>query len=1070
MVRLDALRPLHALRRAPLRAPARARGVLLPLAVHRRRPVPRARDLRRARLPAGARRRLVRRRRDRTRWSRRWRAPLDVRCGEAVEAIEHAGGRVTGVRLAGGERIAADVVVSNADVLRTHELRRPPAAAPAAARDDVLLPALPRHGPAVRAAAAPHAARRRRLPRVHPRASPAGASCRARSPPTCTRPRAPSRRWRAPGGDSLAVLLPVPNLRAGIDWDRDGDRLRDALLADLETSFGLDRARATPCVVEHRMTPLDFARELGAVWGNAFAVEPTLHQSAYFRQPNRDRRLAGLYLVGGGTHPGRRRARRAARRRGHGRPRRARPRARRRGAPAVSAGVRRAVAAARPRRSAAPRRSRARRARRRNRVARTFALACRLLPRDAARGRLPALPRLPHARRPRRRAAGPRPRRASRRSRRGRRARPGERTREVAVLDDARRRATAPARRARRLLRGHALGPRAARAFAHRGRARRLLLPRGRDGRDRDGRGAGHARRRARARPAAAALGMAMQRTNILRDIDEDARRGPRLPRPRDVDRFGAPAPGARDGAAARPDRARRRALRRGPRRRRRCCATGARRCAPPAWMYREILRQIERDGYGARAGRAIVRRRRKLWVAARRGVGLGAVTSRPDAGSRVASAGCADAAADVVRAPPARRAGSACCSRSSWRRGRAGALLRRGGAPPAAERRRPRRAAARRRRPELPRRRPRAPARPPRRRLLRRAAGRRARRARHRHARRRRAPARARRPGRTSARGAPCCPALELLAVIANADAGEDGMYRTRQPDAVIRRYLRAARRHGMLLMLDIQPGRSDFFRETTRLERWLREPDVGLALDPEWRVSAGEVPGPGDRARRRARGQRDLGVAGPARGAPRAAGEAVPHPPVHRRHGRRHPAAAPRAGSPWCSTPTASARRPVKKSKYRCVHPRGAGASTSGFKLFYEEDTDLMSPRAGAAAAPVAGRRGVRVGDARLARPLLAALAAAQVAYGRAARPARAGAPRARSSGSCSPPRPPRRCEARGARRGALPVAAAGAIGFAAELAGVATGRPFGHYPTRASSGRASAACRCWPRRRGR
>jgi putative membrane protein len=36
----------------------------------------------------------------------------------------------------------------------------------------------------------------------------------------------------------------------------------------------------------------------------------------------------------------------------------------------------------------------------------------------------------------------------------------------------------------------------------------------------------------------------------------------------------------------------------------------------------------------------------------------------------------------------------------------------------------------------------------------------------------------------------------------------------------------------------------------------------------------------------------------------------------------------------------------------------------------------------------------------------------------------------------------------EARGLRRGALPVAAAGGLGFAAELAGVATGRPFGHY----------------------
>ena len=46
-------------------------------------------------------------------------------------------------------------------------------------------------------------------------------------------------------------------------------------------------------------------------------------------------------------------------------------------------------------------------------------------------------------------------------------------------------------------------------------------------------------------------------------------------------------------------------------------------------------------------------------------------------------------------------------------------------------------------------------------------------------------------------------------------------------------------------LLLLDIQPGASDFFTEATRLERWLREPDVGLALDPEWRVQPGQVPG---------------------------------------------------------------------------------------------------------------------------------------------------------------------------------------------------------------------------------
>jgi phytoene synthase len=125
----------------------------------------------------------------------------------------------------------------------------------------------------------------------------------------------------------------------------------------------------------------------------------------------------------------------------------------------------------------------------------------------------------------------------------------------------------------------------------------------------------------ARARPAAAALGMAMQRTNILRDLDEDGAAGRAYLARETIDRFGAPVPGAREGllrdqiakADARYDEglAGVALLRNG-----RAAVRAA------AWMYREILRQIERDGYGARPGRATVRRRRKLWVAARRGVG----------------------------------------------------------------------------------------------------------------------------------------------------------------------------------------------------------------------------------------------------------------------------------------------------------------------------------------------------------------------------------------------------------------------------------------------------------------
>src|SRR3954468_23915314 len=90
-----------------------------------------------------------------------------------------------------------------------------------------------------------------------------------------------------------------------------------------------------------------------------------------------------------------------------------------------------------------------------------------------------------------------------------------------------------------------------------------------------------------------------------------------------------------------------------------------------------------------------------------------------------------------------------------------------------------------------------------------------------------------------------PVLPAMELIAVVAANSPGDGGRWNIRQPDSVIRRYLRAARKAKMLLILDIQPGRSDFFTETRRLRKYLKEPDVGLALDPEWRMGPSQIPG---------------------------------------------------------------------------------------------------------------------------------------------------------------------------------------------------------------------------------
>ncbi|MEA2481057.1 MAG: hypothetical protein QOJ07_2979 [Thermoleophilaceae bacterium] len=87
--------------------------------------------------------------------------------------------------------------------------------------------------------------------------------------------------------------------------------------------------------------------------------------------------------------------------------------------------------------------------------------------------------------------------------------------------------------------------------------------------------------------------------------------------------------------------------------------------------------------------------------------------------------------------------------------------------------------------------------------------------------------------------------PTFELIATVASGAPGNDGSYSYRQSFTVIDRYLRAARKERALLVLDIQPGRVDFMDEVKRLRPYLEQPDVALALDPEWRVGPGQIPG---------------------------------------------------------------------------------------------------------------------------------------------------------------------------------------------------------------------------------
>lgn len=106
-----------------------------------------------------------------------------------------------------------------------------------------------------------------------------------------------------PGCSAFYALAPVPNLgKADIDWAKIGPAYRDRILEYLERRLmpGLRERLLTVRI----FTPWDFRDRLNAHLGSAFSLEPLLRQSAYFRPHNRDDGLAGLYLVGAGTHPG----------------------------------------------------------------------------------------------------------------------------------------------------------------------------------------------------------------------------------------------------------------------------------------------------------------------------------------------------------------------------------------------------------------------------------------------------------------------------------------------------------------------------------------------------------------------------------------------------------------------------------------------------------------------------------------------------------------------------------------------------------------------------------------------
>ena len=104
------------------------------------------------------------------------------------------------------------------------------------------------------------------------------------------------------GCDAFYVLSPVPHLGSGTDWHLAAEPYRRAIAAKLSATVLPDLE--ANIVTSRMMTPQDFCDDLSSINGAAFGLEPVLTQSAWFRPHNRSEEVDNLFLVGAGTHPG----------------------------------------------------------------------------------------------------------------------------------------------------------------------------------------------------------------------------------------------------------------------------------------------------------------------------------------------------------------------------------------------------------------------------------------------------------------------------------------------------------------------------------------------------------------------------------------------------------------------------------------------------------------------------------------------------------------------------------------------------------------------------------------------
>ncbi|MBC9784223.1 phytoene desaturase [Heliobacterium chlorum] len=105
-----------------------------------------------------------------------------------------------------------------------------------------------------------------------------------------------------PGKDIIYVLVPVPNLSSGIDWKKETHRYRELVIKKLERQGLTDLSKHIE--FERIYTPETFQNRFNTYQGAAFGLAPSLFQSGYFRPHIKSKEVPNLYFSGASVHPG----------------------------------------------------------------------------------------------------------------------------------------------------------------------------------------------------------------------------------------------------------------------------------------------------------------------------------------------------------------------------------------------------------------------------------------------------------------------------------------------------------------------------------------------------------------------------------------------------------------------------------------------------------------------------------------------------------------------------------------------------------------------------------------------